>query len=544
MNQKLWYSLAVLALALALLTACGEKMTPVPPQPAALPQTNMAYELADASGVEVHDFELEDGEVRTWNDRPVVAPLAGIIALPEGDGPHPLVVIVHGARRIDSIRDKVYAGFEYLVRQLAAEGCAAMSINVNVEYTEEFGESLGGSWAYSIFQQHLALLEKANAGENAGHGVDLTGKLGLDQIHVMGHSRGGELADIFVRKDQAAGLERIHSILRIASSVLSYDEPEDAPHLDIPTGIILPEFDGDLVTPFGQQVFDEILMEAQNKSFSSVVYLRGANHNFFNRAVVNDDRISGFGEVAQTSEETWLTREEQEDFLMRYAAAFLGLAMGAKEPWGAFSPLEPQPVSMFGYAVIASTYLPGVRRVLAPRAGTASGSATSEVCVQRGLLEGLFNHPSVINRRDGQLTLTALTWNGEDGTATFTPAVNNFSGADAMSLYVAVDSSNELNPQGKNQAFSVALIDSSGVRRSVIIPAGTSALAWYPGEVFETEEWDGSTMRTWLGFMPLGELRIPLRLFDGIDLDSILSIEIVFDQTATGAVMLEGIYLR
>ena len=542
MTRKLWPSFAALILAVAMLTGCGKTKTE--PTISTLPLNNMAFDLADASGIEVHAFELADGEVRTWNARPVVAPLAGIIALPEAQRPHPLVIIVHGARRIDSIRDKVYAGFEYLVRQLAAEGYAAMSVNVNVEYTEEFGESLGGSWAYSIFGQHLALLERANAGEDAGHGIDLTGRLDLDQIHVMGHSRGGELADIFVRNDQAVGLGRIRSILRVASSVLSYDEPEDAPHPDIPTGIILPEFDGDLVTPFGQQVFDEILMEARNRSFASVVYLRGANHNFFNRAVENDDRTSGFGEVAQTAKETWLTREEQEDFLMRYAAAFLAIATGARGPWGTFNPLEPQPVTMFGYAAMASTYLPGVRRILTSGTGTAAGVATAERYVQRGLIEGLFNHPSVINRRDEQLRLTALTWNGEDGAAAFTPTENDFSGAEAISLYVAVDSSNELNSQGENQAFTIALIDSAGARRSVIIPAGTSALAWHPGKVHHYEGWgDIPGVEAWLGFMPLGELRIPLGLFDGINLGMVASIEIVFDQTASGAMMLEGMYL-
>jgi len=73
-NRKLRITLIVLLLALAMLTGCGKTKTGEPAI-STLAKNDMAYELADTSGIEVHDFELADGEVRTWNDRPVVAPL-------------------------------------------------------------------------------------------------------------------------------------------------------------------------------------------------------------------------------------------------------------------------------------------------------------------------------------------------------------------------------------------------------------------------------------------------------------------------------------
>jgi len=558
MNRKFWLSLTALLLALAMLAACGGK-TPPAETVTTLAQNDMAYELADASGIEVHDFELEDGEVRTWNDRPVAAPLAGSIAVPQGEGPHPLVVIVHGAKRVDSIREKVYAGFDYLVRQLAAEGYAAMSINVNLEYSLDYGESIENAWGYSIFQQHLALLEQANVGEDTGHGIDLEGKINLDEMHLIGHSRGGESIDTFARQEKKAGLSRIQSLIRVASTNVIYHSTDESLHLDIPVGIILPEFDGDLRAPFAQQVFDEILRDTENQSIASVVYLRGANHNFFNRAVLVDDRTADDDSPAMLAEATWLTREQQEDFLMRYAAAFLSALKG--EQLSTFDPQEPQPVRMFGLDVIASSYLPGVQNIWGATGttGFATGTASARQYVQRMNSDGFFNHPSVINWAAEELPMNALSWDenwiGTDGNGamvSFTPYVYDFSNAFAMSLYVAVDSSNELNPQGQNQAFTVRLTDRSGARSSVMIPAGTSALTWHPGSVYEyqggyineNDEWVDAMMEDWQGFMPLGELRIPLRYFGGIDMETIASIEIVFDQTASGAVMLEGIYLK
>ena len=47
----------------------------------------------------------------------------------------------------------------------------------------------------------------------------------------------------------------------------------------------------------------------------------------------------------------------------------------------------------------------------------------------------------------------------------------------------------------------------------------------------------------WLGHTPLSELRIPLCYFTGTNLRRISEVEIRFDQTDRGAIMLSGIYV-
>jgi len=558
--KKILPILLVLLLAV-ILFGCGtgsdsgpESPAPEPPQahppvsepPATeLAVTDMAFELADASGIKVHDFSLGDGNLTNVLGRPIPAPLDGIIAVPDSDGPHPLVIILHGAKRIETVYDRVYAGFDYLVGQLAAEGYVAVSFNINIEWTFDFGESSWNEWSYALFEQHLALLEEANSGQDPGYGVDLTGKVDIDQIHLIGHSRGAEVADTFCRRDELAGLDRIRSMIRVAPSTVIYHGPDDQPHPDVPTSIILPEFDGDLL-PFGQTVYDEIVMESFNRSLASLVYLRGANHNFFNRDFEEDDRIWFTDGAAYLAKETWLTRDQQEDFLKHYAAAFLSLVTGKKAPWGTFAPAEPQPASMFGYRVTASTYIPGLQSILnTPSAQNqsdvyATGAATAGFWLQSFPVEGYFTHPSVINRRDEQLPLYSLEWDGAGGAVSFSLSTGDFSGHRALSLYVAVDSSNELNPYGEDQSFTLSLTDSSGAAQSVFIPAGTGALTWHPGYVQEFE-WGGSM---WMGFMPLGDLRVPLTCFDTLDLGSIADLTITFDRSPSGAVMLSGIYLK
>ena len=68
----------------------------------------MEFELVDSSHIEVHPFRLGMGELVDYLGSSIPAPLDGIIAVPDTYGPHPLVVILHGVRPVDSILDDVY----------------------------------------------------------------------------------------------------------------------------------------------------------------------------------------------------------------------------------------------------------------------------------------------------------------------------------------------------------------------------------------------------------------------------------------------------
>ncbi|MCL2445926.1 MAG: hypothetical protein FWD06_04070 [Oscillospiraceae bacterium] len=538
----------VLAVAAAALATSCTRTPEAPPTDQArqtLPMNNMAFALADSSDVEIHEFQLGDAGVTNNVGNPVPSPLGGIIAVPPGDGEHPLVVILHGvqwaATAIESVALRTYSGFDYLVQQLAAQGFVAMSINVGANYTFDFGESIDNEWAYDIFARHMELLTQANEGEDVGHGVDLSGRIDLEQVHLIGHSRGGEVASSIYHHDSNAGNNRVRSILRVATTATDDVAP------DIPIGIIISELDGDVFVHDGQLVFDQILMENTNQSFANLVYLRGANHNFFNRMTPNDDREREFAHPDRVPQSQWLTREQHEGFLKHYASAFLAVVTGQTEAFGAFSSSRAQPATMFERAMISSTYFPMQRVIAVPseessQTVAATGSATVSFFLQSWeAAEGFFWHPAVQGRYEPELPLYALAWDGGNGAAQFNLTAGDFSAHDAISLYVAIDSSNALNAEGEAQAFTVTLTDGDGTQRSVLIPAGTSALSWHGGYTWYDEWMEADA---WAGVMPLSDLRIPLAYFDGVDLRNVTELTITFDQTASGSVMLSGIYLK
>ncbi|MDR2703827.1 MAG: hypothetical protein LBB58_05750, partial [Cellulomonadaceae bacterium] len=508
-----------------------------------LPLTKLSVPLADASNITVYNYSLGDADIVNTIGRPVPAPLAGIIAVPTTPGPHPLIIFLHGQMPVQSIADPVYQGFDYAVQQMAAQGYVAISVNINVNYSFEFGESAQDAWAYQILTKHLESLAAANSGatplvvtqESGGEPeeLDLTGKIDLKNISLVGHSRGGEVADMAYRYDRQAGFSRIKSIVHIAATVAIFDEPRP----DIPTGIILPELDGD-VDNLAQMIFDDNLeLAAQRNSFTNLVFLRGANHNFFNRAFTPDDRFSGKGPANLDDQTTWLTREQQEDFLKRYLTAFYLQLSDPQATISNFDPAQAQPTSMFGLPVVASTAFPGAIRVipiaqqgmeqqsLEQQGVTATGSATvnwyRQTFPAAMVTTGFFNHPGALARPSQAVDLYQITWGHslfdsqaplpetETPSVTIPLTVTDWQGYKALSLFIAVDSTTGYNIQNADQSLIIEINDASGQSWSVLAPVGTPALTGNQGWFEEIEDFGGS-VTIWRGYTPLGELRIPL----------------------------------
>ena len=70
-----------------------------------------------------------------------------------------------------------------------------ISMNVAINYSFEDGEPTGNERTIQVVEQQLEQLEKAINGEETAFPVDLTGKGDLEQVVLLGQSRGG--CDIF-----------------------------------------------------------------------------------------------------------------------------------------------------------------------------------------------------------------------------------------------------------------------------------------------------------------------------------------------------------
>ncbi len=103
----------------------------------------------------------------------------GILHVPEGEGPYPVVVMVHGGGWLE---DHDLGYFEPLAASLAESGVAVW----NIEYRRVTGE---GGWPATLADADDATESVATVVQQAAGG-----RLDLGRVHLAGHSAGGHLA--------------------------------------------------------------------------------------------------------------------------------------------------------------------------------------------------------------------------------------------------------------------------------------------------------------------------------------------------------------
>lgn len=109
-------------------------------------------------------------------------PLNGHVCIPRGRGPFPLAVFAHGNH--DPLSNST-PGYLYLCSLLASQGIVAATIDVNFLNGGNFGENDARG---IVHLEHVKQFRTWNS--TATH--PLHGKIDLNRILIVGHSRGGE----------------------------------------------------------------------------------------------------------------------------------------------------------------------------------------------------------------------------------------------------------------------------------------------------------------------------------------------------------------
>ena len=109
-------------------------------------------------------------------------PVNGRVWYPDGEGPFPLVLIVHGNHNMKDFSDPGYA---YLGELLASRGYIFTSVDENFLNGNIRGENDARGW---MLLQHV----RAWQNFNDSTGGPFEGKVDMENIALTGHSRGGE----------------------------------------------------------------------------------------------------------------------------------------------------------------------------------------------------------------------------------------------------------------------------------------------------------------------------------------------------------------
>ena len=264
---------------------------------------------AQAPEVQVSTYDLgvtrfaEPGQTGRFARIPIR--LWGVVGVPAGAGPAPVVVIAHGRHGDNcpgeyaewpcfSVEQRNDLGMTYLVRALARAGVVAIAPDVNAAYTGGFAELTADAEHRrfnEIVDASLAALTAASAGSPTRFTLPLQGRVDPTRVGILGHSRGGLNALDWAGKNTAL----VKSVVLVAPF---FDPSETVP--DVPTTLILGTCDRDTGTSGAGYLSAARTSTRTAPSWRLVV--RGANHNSYNATLVRlrmDDASEAKGRCAR-----------------------------------------------------------------------------------------------------------------------------------------------------------------------------------------------------------------------------------------------------
>ncbi len=268
---------------------------------------------------------------RYWGyDRRALA-LNGRVWYPDGEGPWPLVLCVHGNH---SMRDYSDPGYAYLGELLASKGYIFVSVDenfINGDWSANYSrENDARGW---LLLEHLKVWREWNAEE--GH--LFAGRVDLDRLGLIGHSRGGEAVAV------AAAFNRLNRYPDDASVLFDYDfnlrvvigiAPVDGQYtpMDQPTPLedvnyllLHGSHDGDVSSFSGDRQYKRIAFSEGSERFKTSLYIYRANHGQFN--TVWGDTDWGMPGALMLNRAQLMPGDEQRRIAKVYIGAFLDLTM-------------------------------------------------------------------------------------------------------------------------------------------------------------------------------------------------------------------------
>ncbi|MEV5964123.1 Calx-beta domain-containing protein [Kribbella sp. NPDC051952] len=496
--------------------------------------------------------------------------LRGKVYTPKGAiGPHPLVIFLHGRHEVCYGGDgegsekpwpcsggakpiPSFRGYDGPATALASNGYQVVSISANAINAWDGAVYDSGAQARAeLILDHLALWKKWSTLGGGPFGRQFVGKIDLQNVGLMGHSRGGEgVARAAVLNADRGGQYGIRAVLPLA--------PTDFARATVPgvaMSVVLPYCDGDVSDLQGQKFYDDTRYSVTGDAAPrSTITVLGANHNFFNtewtpgqsEAPSNDDWFGDEQESPCGAKYAGrLTAKEQQAVGTAYVAGFFRLQLGHETKFLPLLDGTDSRAASAGRAVVrvVSQAPAKTRRDVnhldqALPAGAVTGNVTANVCagVSEPSARLAAAEPCMVTDDPSSAphwgtawyaahtpttAVTKLSWTGTNGVVRLNvPArqrdVRRFA---ALSFRAAPD------PAGAPKTdLSVRVVDGHGRAAVVPVSAVSDALVRMPGS--NSSGLPKNLLRT---------VRIPLTSLKGVDLRDVRAVELRTDKVARGS---------
>ena len=507
--------------------------------------------------VDASDFVTKWKGLRTWYwgfDQHAL-PINGRVWLPEGEGPFPVVLMVHGNHTMEDFSD---GGYGYLGELLASRGFLAVSVDQNyVNYSVLSGlpndDYILRAW---VLLHHLRTMDELSHTE----GNALSGKADMDTIALIGHSRGGQAAALAAgyetyftvadKEQYLTGLEYdITAVVAIAPTDKKLEE-RNLRFNDLNYLTIHGANDSDVTSFDGERQYSRIVYPSGSSDFAlkSALYIDDANHGQFNTA---------WGRMDIKLPLRWLMNqreimpgEDQRQIAKTFISAFLETTLHDRQE---YLPLF-QDYRLGGHWLPDTTIIQQYQDTEMINVANYQEDTDETTGSRRGVElngEGLsrWEEEDLKNRQNGSKhnRVVFLGW-GEEEEASYTislPTRLASSLSEDSELVLAVAPT---TVEQESLDFSIVLTDTEGARASLPLSSFRQ-----PKQLLHNRFLNGGVLNRWIKngrLQPSTEIvlqdyRLPLQDFltqaPTLNADRIDSIQLVFDRGGSGELVLDNV---
>jgi erythromycin esterase-like protein len=264
-------------------------------------------------------------------------------------GRRPLVLILHGRHHTCFSADPgeepwldwpcpegwepipSHLGYRYLTDVLASQGYLAVSIAANgINGQDAWKFDAGAAARSQLIRHHLELWARWSRRGGDPWGGLFRHRVAMDQVVLVGHSRGGEGINRAAVEAIGASAYRIRGLVSYGPTAYGRQVTPD-----VPSAVLLPACDGDVSDLQGQTYVDWSRDLAPSDALRSAVLVLGANHNYFNtewtpglaQAPARDDWDDPEDPVCGDEGSHRLSVDEQQQVGAAYTLALVRLAL-------------------------------------------------------------------------------------------------------------------------------------------------------------------------------------------------------------------------